>query len=303
MTRSQTFELLTPCFCAGISKSHPEMRLSSIRGQLRWWHRVLHGAGNPEYELFGGIKGKRFGYDDEAVASSFKFSLADNTNLHPMKSMLVPHKRGRNSQPDTRFEFPSLPPTSRYTLTWSAQPHPDFAAKADDMLGAESRSQQLERLLKTWLLLGTLGRRATRAMGSVWPVDFAPTVEEFESLISSLQIPSTVKIAVLNANDPNPRHTTDELTKIAGETVHGLKRHKTDRTTRQTTQGIDGDPLGYVDGPNRKASPLRFKVGKFSDGLRLIAIWDNRNNRGGNLSDAKDQICRPLSDWLDAAGF
>ena len=67
--------------------------------------------------------------------------------------------------------------------------------------------------------------------------------------------------------------------------------------TKTTAKGqITGDPLGYIDGrefgndlqgrSTRKTSPLKFKVGHFSGGHRLIAIWDNRHARGGDLRAA-----------------
>jgi CRISPR-associated protein Cmr1 len=37
------FEIITPCFCAGADPNQAEIRASSIRGQLRWWFRVLGG--------------------------------------------------------------------------------------------------------------------------------------------------------------------------------------------------------------------------------------------------------------------
>ncbi|TAE90912.1 MAG: type III-B CRISPR module RAMP protein Cmr1 [Verrucomicrobia bacterium] len=41
-------EIITPCFCAGADQGIAEIRAASIRGQLRWWFRVLggrHGSG------------------------------------------------------------------------------------------------------------------------------------------------------------------------------------------------------------------------------------------------------------------
>ncbi|HOD47853.1 MAG TPA: hypothetical protein PKK58_10785, partial [Opitutaceae bacterium] len=39
------------------------------------------------------------------------------------------------------------------------------------------------------------------------------------------------------------------------------------------------DALGFVKGSNRKASPLKLKIGRFSDGDRLIAVFDMRPGR------------------------
>jgi hypothetical protein len=96
--------------------------------------------------------------------------------------------------------------------------------------------------------------------------------------------------------DPNHGGTVEKLLKAASLTVHGLKRFD-----------FRDDPLGYVDGRNRnrKASPLRFKIGRFcsadgSNELRLIAIWDDRDNRGGVLSRANlfNALCPALQGWM-----
>lgn len=45
---------ITPCFCAGADQNKPEIRAASIRGQLRWWFRVLGGTKIQEANVFGG---------------------------------------------------------------------------------------------------------------------------------------------------------------------------------------------------------------------------------------------------------
>lgn len=55
--RSYTLEIITPCFCAGGDQGIAEIRPASIRGQLRWWFRVLGGTAETEREVFGGIAG------------------------------------------------------------------------------------------------------------------------------------------------------------------------------------------------------------------------------------------------------
>ena len=47
--------LITPCFCAGADPKVAELRAPSIRGQLRWWFRVLGGTPEKEKEVFGGV--------------------------------------------------------------------------------------------------------------------------------------------------------------------------------------------------------------------------------------------------------
>ena len=54
---TENMTLITPCFCAGAKQNVAELRAPSIRGQLRWWFRVLGGTPEQEKELFGGVHG------------------------------------------------------------------------------------------------------------------------------------------------------------------------------------------------------------------------------------------------------
>jgi len=276
MKQAQTFELLTPCFCAGFSKNQPEMRIPSIRGQLRWWARLLNKPGRSEYQNFGGIKGKAFEFTNDAVASAWKLTLQENQNAQPDDRYLVPHKE--NGRGGAGFLCKALIEGNRYTLGWQPQPHPKF----NGHLTSEDARGEFTRILKTWMLLGTVGRRATRAMGSVWPLDYCPTEEEFHDALKKLRLPNELRFQILNKTG-----AADELTRIAGETVHGLKMGDFTR-----------NPLGFVKGSSRKSSPLRFKVGRFKGGLKLIAIWDARTDRKGDLGEAIGSLTEPLRELM-----
>lgn len=302
-TRAQTFELLTPCFCAGISKLRPELRIPSIRGQLRWWARVLYGKGSPEYAFFGGIHGKRHvrpgskdRFDEEGVASSFKFGLITTAgNAKHAEACLVPHKCQQNG-----FWAMALPIGNSYTLEWTPQPHPEFRDQATHLIDGQTRQHRLDQIVRAWLLLGGLGRRITRAAGSVWPLGYAPTTDEFQAAVTALALDSHVKVAVLK----DTRTDAEALRAIADKTIH---RPFIDGRPGTTRGMITGDPLGYVDRGDRKASPLRLKVGRFADGFRLIAIWDHRDRRGGSMTECiaalRADLGRELGDLLHAVGF
>ena len=46
---------ITPLFSRSMLEDSPEIRPSSIRGQLRWWFRALGGNAIDEKAVFGGI--------------------------------------------------------------------------------------------------------------------------------------------------------------------------------------------------------------------------------------------------------
>lgn len=272
-------ELLTHCFCAGVDPKAPELRAASVRGQLRFWARVLNGTGKAEYLLFGGIKGKAHGYGDEAVASAIILRVKILGELKCAEQPLCPHdpEKGRRVALQGRTIF---------ELRWFER----FAPSSD-------RMKQFEKVLLTWQLLGGLGARVTRAAGSVWPADYAPTPAEFSTRLGSLSIPSKVRVGVLSevASDP------ESLREIASDTVKGPGKN-----TGAIKGILPGDPLGFASGKERKASPLKLKVGRFADGFRLIAIADDRNHRGGDLPAAiraMKQRNKPLADLLTQARF
>ena len=53
----EELEFITPAFLSGANQDVPEVRVPSIRGELRWWFRVLGGTSDVEKELFGAVHG------------------------------------------------------------------------------------------------------------------------------------------------------------------------------------------------------------------------------------------------------
>ena len=53
----EELEFITPAFLAGANQNVPEVRVPSIRGELRWWFRVLGGTRDEENVLFGAVHG------------------------------------------------------------------------------------------------------------------------------------------------------------------------------------------------------------------------------------------------------
>jgi CRISPR/Cas system CMR-associated protein Cmr1 (group 7 of RAMP superfamily) len=272
-------EFLTPCFCAGVDKTKPEVRAASIRGQLRFWTRLLYGGADAEYLLFGGIKGKLHGYADEAVASGILFRVQTLGSLQPRSFDLCPHDSHKGQRP-------GLPPGTRFELRWFER-----------LRHSDDRIAKLNNVLLAWELLGGLGARTTRAAGSVWPVDYSPAVADFMQRLKALPIPSSVRVQVLGRTETNP----ETLRKIATDTVKGPGRNP------GAIKGVlSGNPLGFASGQERKASPLKLKVGRFEDGCRLIAVADNRDGRGGDLLAAIRALQlreKPLAELLVGAGF
>ncbi len=268
MSKSIQLEILTPCFCRGAHKAQPEIRTSSIRGQLRWWYRALYGTGVGEWELFGGVNGLRLGLERDAVASQVRLWVFNKSGAIDHHALPLPHKP---------FKSPALV-DGRFSLGWEFRPE-----------ATEDQKTAFERTLKAWAMLGGLGFRANRAAGSMWPLELRPKIEHFEKAVKNLALPSHLTVHVLGTGSQGP----DALRRIACDTV------KTQSGT------YEANVLGGVWGNERLASALKLKVARFEEGSRLVAVCDRRLDRGAHyFGDAINALgTKPLGPLLRQASI
>lgn len=256
---------LTPLFSRGSYESVPEVRPPSIRGQLHWWFRALGGSYAEEKAIFGGV------HSGGALASKVVVRVSNVVGSSGTANTL-PHKQGGHASPKAAY----LPGTS-------------FTLHVLERLGGlePAQKEQFNRCLRTWLLAGSLGLRATRA-GGAFQWSEAPTrPDELREALADLLKGSSLRAALLE-----PPFSTAEAARMCA----------TDTITHQATVGMNF-PLGAVkQGPNdpftrnRKTSPLRLTVRRFDDGYRLIAIWDNRTAVTGNAIGHLEAVIGLLAD-------
>jgi CRISPR/Cas system CMR-associated protein Cmr1 (group 7 of RAMP superfamily) len=260
--------LLTPLFSRGAYEDLAEIRPPSIRGQIHWWFRALGGTIADERALFGGITNKGKGWKDCASKVVVRVSdIQGQTDQLPT----LPHKSGGLAA----MKIAYLPGTR-------------FKLHVFTRFGGLDRHHELQclRAVETWLLLGTLGLRSTRAAGSFeWqptvgcPLAGPPvSVEEFRRRVCTLVQDSLLRFDVLNKNygDDAEQARTDVSNTIGG---------RDDKQGQSDLLKIR-HPLGMIAKEGRKTSPLRFKIYRFVDGFRVIAIWDGRKDVTRNeLSD------------------
>lgn len=289
----QTIELLTPALLAGAYKERPEWRGASLHGQLHFWGRVLaHDESDSrkvragEARLMGGLV--KEGGKVVPWAAPFAVWLEGADEPHPDEYPNCPHD-------DSKGWRRGLAAGAVGGLCWSRRPSAAWSGKGTEVVTI--LSEDFARLLRAWILLGALGQRANRAAGSVWIPGWSPNMGQFQEQIQRLRLPLEIKVLLLPCVDarsvpPRLRNAPPE------EQLRGIA---TD-TIRLRKDDAANNPLGYAgEGSERKASPLKFKVGRFSDGLRLIAVHDNRHGRGGQLRDAMDALRNKLIGELLAA--
>jgi CRISPR-associated protein Cmr1 len=201
---------LTTCFLAGADQAKAsKVRAASIRGQLRWWFRVLGGlgAGFPEErEVFGNVEEQR------CRGGLLTVRVLEETLVHHRYhgDMLGEGKQAyllKNSFQGGKTRFP-IAPDSRFTLqlVWKGE--------------GEAFPFEIKALVSVWVHLGALGMRSRRGYGaitattpqSVMPLEMAKTVFAHPNgiCVKKLEIPCV---------------DTSEALAGLGTWLHGWRNH------------------------------------------------------------------------------
>jgi hypothetical protein len=271
-------EFITPLFNRGAYDDRAEIRPSSIRGQLHWWHRALGGNAADEKAIYGGVHGA--GSSKVVVRVSGIVGGTGQFNS-------LPHKSGGRASPKAAYQIGTK--CDLHILT--------------RLGGLTARLESVfNRALETWLLLGTLGFRSTRAGGSfrfepVNPTQIAfqppANFSTYEDRCKELLNGSPLRFALLD----KIYSQAEEARRVVSDTLGGHEDY----------QGQDdlarlNDPLGKIKG-QRKTSPLRFRIVCFGREFRVAAVWDGRLTVTGNRSSDLAGLIRLLSDRKPALGL
>ena len=275
MTRTIDLEFITPLFSHGATDA-PEIRPASIRGQLHAWFRIVGGDIEAERRVFGGIKqgcadGRKMPSCDRTMASKVVVRVAEVKPKGPPRELsTLPHKTGGMAAPRKAYDIGT---TCRVMI--------------HDRLGGLSQADDdlLNRAINAWLLMGTLGFRATRAAGSfVWSDEALPMPTEplaYQDTCRDLldESDAKAKVAVLDRD-----YSSAE---IARRDVSDSLGGREDQEGKDSLAKIN-DPLGFINGRagrKRKTSPLKYRIVRFDGKFRILAFWDGREEVTGNSDD------------------
>lgn len=212
-------EIITPCFCGGAEpEKQAEIRPASIRGQLRWWFRVLGGfkslapmsVREQERLIFGstagdegtaglltvrvsGLAPSRVSVDDERMDA--RPGSAKGYLLFPLR----PEKKGK----------PGERRRDRAVFNEKASGHggPSFELQLL-WRGNPSVGRSLEALASLFANLGSLGFRSRRAMGALAAANLSIPLAEALTFFCD---PSGVSILFLDV--ANPENAISQLAK------------------------------------------------------------------------------------------
>lgn len=185
---------ITPCVCAGADQNKPEVRASSIRGQLRWWFRVLGGTKEQEADVFGGV--------GESTKSSKIIIRIENQQDHGLKETKV-------------WTREALPTGYSFMLTILQRSEIN-----------ETNLKKLKNALDAFLHLGAIGSHATRGYGCFTAENLTGEIASLNSIEFPLDF-FLKKISVENFNSGNEcrKYLHDRL-KSFRERYDDLKHEK-----------------------------------------------------------------------------
>lgn len=165
-------EFLTPCFCAGADQSVPELRATSVRGQLRWWFRALGGTRAEETCVFGGTS---VGKEKKPVASKIvvRVQMISQSNdwqkpdfkINDDQAYVWYYAKVSGLDPNASKQEKDMG-----GLRWKENAYLAPGSKWKLLVGYRSSlgdlEQKFKNALKCFLALGSLGLRCTRGLGA-----------------------------------------------------------------------------------------------------------------------------------------
>lgn len=161
-------EVITPCFCGGARpEQQAEIRVPSIRGQLRWWFRALGGfrsqAGIPVHEQEDRIFGAARSDAGQASKIIIRVSPAAKSQLSTTSAK---DSNGMNAPVGTDRGYLLFPLRNNPKAVFDMGALPKFDMHVS-WRGDQSLWPEIRALVTVFGHLGSLGFRSRRAMGAL----------------------------------------------------------------------------------------------------------------------------------------
>jgi hypothetical protein len=263
MKETIDLEFISPLFSRGMYEERPEIRAPSIRGQLHWWMRALDADYVEERRVFGGVRVKQPDLPDAASRLVVRVGALPGPDT-ARDFATLPHKQGGPAAPKKAF-----PPGTTCSLHLS------------ERLGGFARDEdRFYAALESWLLMGTLGLRGTRGAGSfAWSVPSGSRLPAapgdraaYLGRCRELAAGSSLRVGLSGEF----YDTEESARKVLSDSLGGHQDPPGQNDLKSLRY-----PLGAIR-PQRKTSPLRFRLVRFPKGIRVLVAWDGREKVTGN---------------------
>jgi len=249
-------EFITPAFLCGANQNRAELRPASIRGEIRWWFRVLGASAAEERAVFGGVSGS-------PDASKIVVRVRDVQSKHEAFPRFAPmsdfgyiyyfasvsgERKGIRIEPTAYFA-----PGTRFTLdVLERRPIP------------EASRARFAQSVTCFARLGTLGLRGTRGCGALTDTDSNMTRADFAAWAKSL--PSSLLSGL--AED-----RVCDSAKSCQETLGGFLR----RFRKECRlSGKSESALGFSEGKKRESSALRLRPIRVKEGFLPVLVYTDQ---------------------------
>ncbi len=262
MTRqTYTLELITPCFCAGADPAQAEIRAPSIRGQLRWWFRVLGGfkslapmsVRDQEAMIFGQTAG------DEGSAGKLMVRIS---SPQPRSERKNADDLGAGTNTPLGYALFPLRPFGdsdgkRGVLSEGTQFKLDLLWR-----GASKLQEDIHSLVTVWSHLGAIGFRSRRSFGAIRCMQ--PT-EMLSEALNRFSAPKSVSVVRVNQSINNWREAAAESLKwYRSWRQHGQMNRRWDR---RSSSWITISPAQQAE--NRSHPGFRYSRRDHNEGLAV----------------------------------
>jgi hypothetical protein len=220
------------------SGSKPEMRVASIRGHVRWWHRFA-GLQPPFHAVWGQT-------EPTASASRVALSVVPRLEFDHKPTRMLPH-----AGLDCTTSPPSWAKAESHRRGIAASEK--FTIRVTRLVGCGEREWKAAvNAVKIWLLLGGIGVRSSRAAGSVWPNgDWVPRdCVGLKAALAELGFRNAVAMPDLGLLDDQ---------RVAHERNEAL------RCRLAASDTVSGSPEYFGSIKPRRPSPLKMKVALLGD--------------------------------------
>jgi len=209
-----SLELLTPTWAAGANQQQAEIRIPTLRGQLRFWLRQLFPGQGLDSAIFGATDSRapRASLVALRLVSSSATSKEQNLEDYTGKS-----GNAALQEPEAYFLWPLR--RTKESSQKRGVIHPSSSGFMFELLwlppGLPHRSRlqpKLQQTLDAFCLLGSFGTRSTRGYGSVWPKGL--NLPDAATLAHKLTfLPETITIRLLPFSADSGREALAEAAK------------------------------------------------------------------------------------------
>ena len=175
---SARLTFITPAFCAGPDPAQAEVRAPAIRGQLRWWFRVLGGTPEQEQQLFGGVHNGTHASKVTVRVRDLDPRTADGARELP-----------KNNTPGYYLSHFARVSGNKERYNQGAWFDINTAFTVDAFSRLSMSGEEERAFREAWdafLLLGSLGLRQTRGFGAFSPQEF-PTEKQVIDRLRALK--------------------------------------------------------------------------------------------------------------------